>query len=145
MTDLNENKFKGLFGPLDDEITVTKYIEKYKSIEPVKGAFKKVNNIYKKCKLNGIITKIDEDQEYQNKLNFFMTCMLAPAFFIQSSSVLFRIKFKNSSTIIGTCGFILAVCFSSFKIYRFNREMDIKYTPLWLKSTGKLEKNKNII
>jgi hypothetical protein len=38
----NANRFKGKFGPLEDEMTIQKYVNKYRSLEPVKGAYKKV-------------------------------------------------------------------------------------------------------
>jgi hypothetical protein len=37
-----KTKFHGTFGPFEDEITILKYVEKYKNIEIVNGAFKKV-------------------------------------------------------------------------------------------------------
>ena len=40
-----KSNFKGKFGPLEDEITINRYYEKYKDIEVIKGAFKKVFNI----------------------------------------------------------------------------------------------------
>jgi hypothetical protein len=46
-----KTKFHGSFGPLEDEMTILKYVEKYKNIEIVKGAFKKVNNIYFSARL----------------------------------------------------------------------------------------------
>jgi hypothetical protein len=45
MTD-KKTKFHGVYGPLEDEITILKYVEKYKDIEIVSGAFKKVSIIY---------------------------------------------------------------------------------------------------
>jgi hypothetical protein len=49
MTEINEQQtsFKGKFGPLEDEITIQKYLEKYNALETVKGAYKKVY-----CSLN---------------------------------------------------------------------------------------------
>ncbi len=40
---IKENNFKGKFGPLEDEIEILKYLEKYKNTPTFKGAFKQVN------------------------------------------------------------------------------------------------------
>jgi hypothetical protein len=37
-----KTKFHGVFGPHEDEMTILKYVEKYKNIDVVSGAFKKV-------------------------------------------------------------------------------------------------------
>lgn len=36
--------FKGTFGPLEDEIHIRKFLEKYKNTSTFKGAFKHVSN-----------------------------------------------------------------------------------------------------
>ncbi len=45
--ELNDNQsdktnFKGVFGPLEDEIHIRRYLEKYRHITTFKGAFKQV-------------------------------------------------------------------------------------------------------
>ncbi len=46
---------------------------------------------------------------------------------------------KNNKYIIGG-GLVVTLIYGYYRIYSFDKKMDKKYTPIWLKSTGKLDK-----
>jgi hypothetical protein len=66
---------------------------------------------------------------------------------LQISTVLYRLRLiKETGNIVFGIAIVSSISWGCYKFYKFNREMDAKYTPIWLKSTGKLEKSRaNII
>jgi hypothetical protein len=88
--------------------------------------------------MNGIITKVDEEQDYQNKFNMLFAVSMTLPLMLQVTTYFKTYNAYN----IGAAMFVVTFAHGFYKLYRFNRDMDKKYTPIWLKSTGKLEKNK---
>ena len=81
-------------------------------------------------------------QDVQNKYNILYTMGLFIPITIQLTNIskyLGIYEFKNKYAII--IGVAFGFMFGFFRNYQFGKEMDKKYSAIWLKSIGKLDRN----
>jgi hypothetical protein len=80
--------------------------------------------------------------DLQNKYNIALAFIMAIPFTLQISTLLVKWKLTtidHNKYVIGL-GITATAVFGFMKFYWLNEEMDKKYTAIWLKSTGKLDK-----
>ena len=120
-----------------DEIMMRDFINSHKNVPFTKGAFSR-------CKKNGIITNY-EMKRHNQFVASAISCVVSSA----SANFLFYrflrqvgIVSKNGNILYSALSLIwglsIGMIFSIKKYSKFIKELDIKYSAIWLKSIGKI-------
>jgi hypothetical protein len=140
-TSQNDNKistiFPSSFYPGNDEIQVREFAKLHQEIPVVKGSFSK-------CRNNGILTNYDMKLMNQVRSSCFQ-CTFSSAIlgliftlFLQVIDKLPNMKKSRNYLMFGLGGALVGGLFSLYQYRKEIHQLDKKYTPLWLKSIGKI-------
>lgn len=122
--------------PTQEELALAKFVEKNKDLPVLKGA-------YDRCNKNNLIISKDRlinSTFISNSIYTFFTFQISLYCIYKYNNFVAIFKNKYKYTPFFILGSLLSALNIGYIYYKFNRDLDIKYSPVWIKSKDSLLK-----